>query len=141
MRMGGVSSDEWMVRVTHTRSTGATIGTIERHTALTGIDPMPGVHYMTTELGRLERVDPASPWRARRTSITARDGDEGALLAAAVYDAAHGFLALGIPPAAGPAPGVEPDRLLVEVGDDTWSFDVRSAPAAAWRILLAARGA
>lgn len=131
------ASDDWMVRVTRSEATGPASGRFERYTALTGIDPMPGVHFWTAETGPLALVSDA--WRATRERIEAVDGDEGETRANAVYDAAYAFLALGLPPMRVPSAWQRPDALTVEIGDDAWTFDAASAPAAAWAVLAAAR--
>lgn len=140
MRLATPGDDLWMVRVSWSRQAGPNLGVVERYTAvdLDEDDPTPGVHAMTREVGRLERADITRPWQVLRTRVEAIDGEAGNGVAASVYDAARGFLLLGIPPLAGPPAIAEPGRLYVELGDDTWSFSAASAPAQAWALLHAA---
>jgi hypothetical protein len=137
MRAAGVI-DLWMVRVALSRTTGADRGEVTRWTAV-DLDPddtTPGVHPFLVEQGRLERS--GSSWTAVRTRIEAFNDDEARAQAAAVYDAAQGFLALGIAPTKGPLAVAAPDVLSVELGDAAWSFSASAAPAQAWALLRAA---
>lgn len=132
--------DPWMVRVSLSRSTSPFVGYVERHTAadLEPDDPTPGVYPLLYEYARLERARPDDPWTGDLRRIVARNDDEARAISAAMYDAARGFLELGLAPTGGPVAATSPDHLMVEVGDDVWTFPTRSAPAAAWALLRAA---
>jgi hypothetical protein len=139
--VGNVASVEgelWMVRVALSRATGTDRGEVTRWTAV-DLDPddtTPGVYPLLFEQGRLERS--AAGWNALRTRVEAFNDDEAFARAAAIYDAARGFLELGIPPNAGPLAVAAPDVLSVELGDAAWSFSASAAPAQAWALLRAA---
>lgn len=137
MRVAGVI-DPWMVRVSLSRTTGTDRGEVRRWTAvdLAPDDPTPGVHPITFEQGRLQRD--AAGWHATRTRVEARRDADAFAHAAAIYDAARGFLALGLAPNGGPFATAAPDRLVIEVGDSVWSFPAATAPAQAWALLRAA---
>jgi hypothetical protein len=133
--------DPWMVRVTSSRSVSPFVGWVERHTAvdLEPDDPTPGVYPLLFEYARLERTRPNDPWTGDLRKVEARNDAEARAISAAMYDAARGFLALGLPPTGGPVAATTPDRLTIEVGDDVWTFTTVSAPREAWAVLQAAR--
>jgi hypothetical protein len=130
--------DMWMVRVSISRATGPDRGEVTRWTAvdLDPDDPTPGVHPFTIEQGRLVRSP--SGWSPVRTRIEAFADAAAFEHAAAVYDAARGFLELGLAPSDAPLATAMPGMLSVEVGDLRWSFSAASAPAQAWALLRAA---
>jgi hypothetical protein len=132
--------DPWMVRVTLGRSVSPFVGWVERHTAvdLEPDDPTPGVYPLTFEYARIERPHPTAPWRGDLRKIVARNDAEARAISAAMYDAARGFLELGLPPSTDPVDLLAPEHLTIEIGDHTWSFLTRSAPAQAWAVLRAA---
>jgi hypothetical protein len=130
----------WMVRVTHSRATAPGAAAVERYTAveLDADDHPPGVHPLLHELGRMRPATGGS-WLVERTRVEAVDGEAGREAAAAVYQAARGFLALRLAPTGGPTAMRQPDRLQVEVGDASWSFPLDAAPAEAWAVLRVAQ--
>lgn len=132
--------DPWMVRVSMSRSVSPFVGWVERHTAvdLDPGNPTPGVYPLTYEYARLERRHPSAPWSGDLRKIVARNDDEARAISAAMYDAARGFLLLGLAPTGGPVAAANPDHLTIEVGDHAWTFPTRSAPAEAWAVLRAA---
>ncbi len=132
--------DPWMVRISLSRSTSPFVGYVERHTAvdLEPDDPTPGVYPLMYEYARLERKRQTEPWRGELRRIEARNDAEARAISAAMYDAARGFLELGLTPTTGgPVAASLPDHLTIEVGDDVWTFPTRSAPAQAWALLRA----
>jgi hypothetical protein len=133
--------DMWMVRVSLSRSVSPFVGYVERHTAvdLEPDDPTPGVYPLLYEYARLERRLPNAPWTGDLRKIEARNDAAARQVAAAMYDAARGFLELGLAPTGGPVAAQSPDHLTVEIGDDTWTFLTRSAPKEAWAVLYAAQ--
>lgn len=130
--------DMWMVRVSISQRTAPTSGSVERYTAVDFDDDTPGVHPWMKETGRLLPTAPGH-WRTDRTSVEARNDAAALAAAAAMYDAARGFLLLGIAPTAGPAAIASPDRFFLEIGDASWSFAASAVPVAAQRVLDAAR--
>ena len=131
-----------MVRVGVSTGSGPLTGAVERYTAvdIDADDETPGVYPMLFEHGVLTRPGhPSSGWRVERDATRAWRDEQAFTVAAAVYDAARGFLALGIAPTGGPLATAMPGRLSLELGDDVWTWPVASAPAAAVAVLQAAR--
>lgn len=135
--------DAWMVRVSLSRSTSPFVGGVERYTAvdLDPGDPTPGVYPLLFEYGRMERTHPTRPWSVQLRRIEARSDDEARAISAAMYDAARGFLALGLVPTKVRGAVEAPNLLTVEIGDDAWTFPTVSAPEEAWAVLRAANAA
>ncbi len=136
--------DPWMVRVSLSSSLdgGAPAGAseVERYTAV-DLDPddtTPGVYPWSFEHARLSPRGDGS-WRADRDRVEARNDGDAFGDAAAAYDAARGFLLLGIAPTGGPTAVQAPGLLTLEIGDDAWTFPRDDAPAAAWAVLRAMR--
>jgi hypothetical protein len=148
MRLGSSTSrevpgdDPWMVRVALSRSTEPNAGSVDRFTAvdLDVDDETPGVYPLLHEHGLLSRTDRSNPWQVERRRIEARNDDEARRITAAVYDAAYGFLQLGLAPTTGEPTAIDaPEQLTVEIGSFAWSFAASSAPVEAWHVLHAAQ--
>lgn len=137
-------TDPWMVRVSWSAPLGGADGErprVERFTAV-NLDPKdetPGVHPMTHEAGFLARDAATGAWLTHRRRIEAQDGSDAHALAAAVYDAAEGFLALGLAPTGGDAAVQVPGRFTLEIGDHAWSFPIDAVPTEAWHVLRTAQ--
>lgn len=131
------ATDMWMVRVSLSESVTPLLGRVERYTAvdLDTDDHTPGVYPLLAEHARLERTQATGGWSALLRRVEARNDDAARAIAAATYDAARGFLALGLSPTGGPVAAQTPDVLTVEVGDLAWTFPAASAPAEAWAVL------
>lgn len=129
----------WMVRTTLTKELAPGRGDIVRFTAvnLDVGDPTPSVYPLLFEAGSIQQTQ-LGDWTNTRHTLRAWGGDEAHDIAASVYDAARGFLALGVAPTADQLPISEPDHLRIEIGDDSWVFTHDDAPAQAWAVLQAA---
>jgi hypothetical protein len=94
---------------------------------------------MVWERGQMVR-DIAGPWHARATDHSTYTADPALArrVSAAVLDAYRGFLALGIPPLAGPSFTEAPDRLTIDSAAGHWSFDRATAPKQALAVYAAA---
>lgn len=134
-------SDPWMVRVTFSQWHTPFVAYAYRYTAvdLPVDDPTPSVYPMLFEFAHMKRPDLQTPFDLSRRKIQARNDDEARDISAAVYDAARGFLELGIAPNPEAKTALQDAyRLTIEVGDDRWSFASTAAPQAAWAVLRAA---
>jgi hypothetical protein len=130
-----------MVRVTYSQWHTPFAAYAYRYTAvdLPADDPTPGVYPMLFEIAHMKRPDMKTPFDLHLEKIVARNDDEAREVSASVYDAARGFLALGIAPNPQDKTALQDAyRLTIEIGDDRWSFPSTQVPAEGWAVLRAA---
>jgi hypothetical protein len=130
-----------MVRVTVSKWHTPLDAYAYRYTAvdLPADDPTPGVYPMLLEVAHMKRPDVKTPFDLVLQKIVARNDDDARDVSASVYDAARGFLALGIAPNPQDKTALQDAyRLTIEIGDDRWSFPTTQVPAEGWAVLRAA---